>query len=156
MNITASYIEAHIFRRTEDDIEFLLLKRSAYESYPGIWQPVTGAIMEGEKAFETAFREIIEETGIRPSKFWVSPNVNSFYAYDKDQVSLVPVFVAEFSNDTEVVLSAEHSEFCWLKKTDAKKILAWKGQRDSVETIDEYFTRYNSCLNFVEININNL
>ncbi|MFA7229097.1 MAG: NUDIX domain-containing protein, partial [Melioribacteraceae bacterium] len=75
MNVKSSLIEAHIFRRNGVDIEFLLLKRSPGEKYPGLWQMVTGSVENGEKRYETALREIKEETGIVPIKFWIVSNV---------------------------------------------------------------------------------
>ena len=44
MNIVSTMIEAHIFRESENGIEFLLLKRSEGQPYPGLWQMVTGKI----------------------------------------------------------------------------------------------------------------
>ena len=52
MNIILNLVEAHIFRETENGIEFLLLKRAADQIYPCVWQMVSGKIKEGEKAFE--------------------------------------------------------------------------------------------------------
>ena len=72
-------IEAHIFRETENGIEFLLLKRASNQIYPGIWQMVTGKIEGEEKAHQTALREIKEETGLLPVQLWVAPTINSFY-----------------------------------------------------------------------------
>ena len=67
MKIIDDIIEAHIFRLVEDRLEFLLLRRAADEEvYPGVWQPVTGRMHEGEKAWEAALREIKEETGLSP------------------------------------------------------------------------------------------
>ena len=63
MKIISDLIEAHIFRETKKGIEFLLLKRADDQAYPRLWQMVTGKIRRGEKAFQTAIREIKEETG---------------------------------------------------------------------------------------------
>lgn len=153
MNVTSYLVEAHIFRRTNDDIEFLLMKRSEKEIYPKIWQMVTGKIRDGEKGYETAFREIKEETGLSPQKFWVVPFMNSFYSHESDQVVMVPVFASLVDEKSEVIISDEHSEFKWVNKEEAKKLLAWKGQRESVDTIHEYFTSEISFLEFVEIKL---
>lgn len=151
MNVTSGLIEAHVFRKKKDGIEFLLLKRSENENYGGIWQMVTGSIDEGEKASDTALREIKEETGLTPEKLWVVPNVNSFYSPEKDSLIMIPVFAALVNNEA-VVISSEHSEYQWVDKEKAKSLLAWNGQRKSVDTIYQYFESENPGLYFNEIN----
>lgn len=154
MKLTSFLIEAHIFRQKENSqIEFLLLKRAHGEKYANVWQMVTGSIKENEKAYETALREIKEETGLTPVNFWVVPNVNSFYDPAEDLICEVPVFAAEVDADISVKISGEHSEYKWVDLDTARKLLAWKGQRISVETIHEYFTKEKSFLKFVEIKI---
>ena len=102
MEIRSDLIEAHIIRRQERGIEFLLMKRSPNEKYGNVWQMVTGSIEASEKAFEAAVREIKEETSLIPSNFWIVPNLNSFYSLE-DSINLVPVFVAEVGKDPKVV-----------------------------------------------------
>ena len=84
MQIISNMIESHIFREVKNGIEFLLLKRSDNQIYGGLWQMVTGKIKEGEKAYQTALREIEEETCLKPIKLWVVPNVNSFYSHENN------------------------------------------------------------------------
>lgn len=156
MKIDAYLIEAHIFRKRNSDIEFLLLKRSADEKYANIWQMVTGSIDEDEKAYETALREIKEETGFTPTDFWVVPHTNAFYSHEKNCFCLVPVFAALVDDKYSVELSDEHEEFKWVSKTEAQKLLAWQGQRQSVEIIYEYFTKEESLLNFARIDLSTL
>ena len=48
MKIISDMIEAHIFRETQNGLEFLLLKRAENEIYPGLWQMVNGKV-EGEE-----------------------------------------------------------------------------------------------------------
>ena len=151
MNIISNLIEAHIFREQNGKIEFLLLKRSPEQFYPNLWQMVSGKIKEGETAYQTAIREIKEETSLTPEKFWVAPTVNSFYAPDKDYICLLPVFAAKVKFNCEVKISKEHTEYKWVKPEDAKNLLAWNGQRKSVDVIVDYFLNRNSFLNFIEI-----
>ncbi|HEX2983289.1 MAG TPA: NUDIX domain-containing protein [Ignavibacteriales bacterium] len=152
MKILSYLVEAHIFRETENsDIEFLLLKRAEGEVFAGIWQMVTGVSLKGEKAYVTAIREIGEETGLTPLKFWTAPIVNSFYSDKKNHICLVPVFAALTERNSIVKISSEHSEYQWADKDKALKLLAWEGQRNAVKLIHEYYTSQQSFLNFVEI-----
>ncbi|MBN1301996.1 MAG: NUDIX pyrophosphatase [Melioribacteraceae bacterium] len=151
MNIVSNMVEVHIFRQTKTGIEFLLLKRSEDEIYPGLWQMVTGSVKDGENAYAAAFRELKEETGLLPVGFWVVPNVNSFYSPDNDSVYLIPVFAALVVDPCKVIISDEHSEYKWLDPDEAKKLLAWTGQRESVDIICNYFLNEKSKLEFVDL-----
>jgi dATP pyrophosphohydrolase len=154
MRIVSTMIEAHIFRESENGIEFLLLKRAGYQVYPGLWQMVTGKIKEstsnGEKAFQTALREIKEETGLTPVQLWVAPTVNSFYEPKDEYICLLPVFAARVESN-QVKLSDEHTAYKWVDKATAQKLLAWEGQRKAVQIIEDYFLNEQSFFHFVEI-----
>lgn len=152
MNIVSIMIEAHIFRETEKRIEFLLLKRSEGQPYPGLWQMVSGKIKSGEKAFQTALREIKEETGLTPVQLWVAPTINSFYEPKDEYICLLPVFAARVEAD-EIKLSKEHTEYQWVDKSTAQKMLAWEGQRKAVQIIEDYFLNEKSFFHFVELKI---
>ena len=152
MNIVSTMIEAHIFRESENGIEFLLLKRSEGQPYPGLWQMVTGKINENEKAHQTAIREISEETGLCPVQLWVAPAVNSFYEPKDEYICMLPVFAARVETD-HVKLSDEHTEYQWVDKTTAQKLLAWEGQRKAVQIIEDYFLNEKSFFHFVEVKI---
>jgi 8-oxo-dGTP pyrophosphatase MutT (NUDIX family) len=151
MNIISNLIEAHIFRERNGILEFLLLKRSPEQYYPNLWQMVSGKIKENETAYIAALREIKEETNLTPEKFWVAPTVNTFYTPDKDYICLIPVFAAKVKYDSKIKISKEHTEYKWLSPEEAKNLLAWDGQRKSVDVIVDYILNRNSFLNFIEI-----
>lgn len=153
MKTISNLIEAHIFRIINSEIEFLLLKRSPNQYYPNLWQMVSGKINENETAYNAALREIKEETNLTPEKFWVAPTVNSFYSPDKDYICLLPVFAAKVDSNCEIKISNEHTEYKWVKSEEAKQLLAWDGQRKSVDVIVDYVLNRNSFLNFIEIKI---
>ncbi len=150
MDVKTGMVEVHLFRLVKEEPVFLLLKRSELEIYPGIWQMVTGTIEEGEKAYETALREIKEETKLKVQKLWSVPRVNSFYSPSTDSIILIPVFAALVEKN-EVQLSEEHSEFQWCSTDKAIKLLAWEGQKKSVESIVKYFTQSKEYFDLVEI-----
>ena len=150
MKIKTDLIELHVFMIVNSELLFLLLKRSAKKIYPGIWQMVSGHINKGETAVQTALRELKEETGLNPFRLWVAPNVNSFYSPDDDSITMIPVFAVQV-NHNKVLISDEHTEFRWVNLEEAKTLLAWEGQRRSVDIIKEYFTNQKSFLKFTEI-----
>ncbi len=153
MKTISKLVEAHIFRRKNDRLEFLAIKRAGNLSYPNLWQMVTGGIQEGEKAYMTALREIKEETGLIPKKFWALPNINSFYSSEDDCIFTIPVFAAEVGAEDSVTISFEHSKYKWVGKDEMINILAWPGQKKSVEILCEYLSTENEVMNLVEIKI---
>jgi len=154
LKIATVYIEVHLIRENNGKIEFLLLKRASYEKFPDIWQMVSGKIKSDETAIEATLREIKEETNLIPEKLWVLPRVNSFYLAEDDSINLVPVFVAKVDNKSIVKISDEHSEFSWVDGKEAKRLLAWSGQRTSIDLISEYFDySKRSFLYLTEINL---
>lgn len=146
-------IEAHIFREIENGIEFLLLKRSETEIYPSLWQMVSGKIENGETAYQTAIREIKEETGLNAERIWVVPNVNTFYSHELNEISLLPVFAAKVNGLGEIKISEEHSEYCWYEAERAKELLAWEGQRHSVDLIQRYHSKDRIFWDYIEIKL---
>jgi dATP pyrophosphohydrolase len=151
MKIVSTMIEAHIFKETKSGIEFLLMKRADNQFYPGLWQMVTGKIESDEKAYETALREIKEETGLTPEQLWIAPTINSFYEPKDEYICLLPVFAAKVDAGSEISISDEHTEFKWLKSKEAKEMLAWPGQREAVDIIEDYFINKKSFFHFVEV-----
>ncbi len=153
MKIISDMIEAHIFRETEKGLEFLLLKRASQEIYPGLWQMVTGKVENNETAYQAALREIKEETGLSPEKLWVVPNVNTFYSHEINAISLLPVFAAKVKGNEKITICDEHTESCWYDPERAKNMLAWEGQRHSVDIISRYHSRDRIFWDYIEINL---
>jgi dATP pyrophosphohydrolase len=153
MNIVSNMIEAHIFRETENGLQFLLLKRAEKEIYPGVWQMITGKVEEGETAYQAAIREIKEETGLKPERLWVVPNVNTFYSHETNEISMLPVFAAVVKGNVDVIICDEHSDSGWYNAEESKKILAWEGQRQSVELICNYHSKDRIFWDYIEIKL---
>ncbi len=153
MKIISNLVEVHLFREKDGSIEFLLLKRSEKEIYPGLWQMVSGNVEEGEMSYQAALREIKEETGLDPEKFWIVPNVNQFYSPENDSINLLPVFAALIKGEQTVRICEEHCDWGWYTPIETKKLLTWDGQRRSVDIIVDYFTQQRSVLNLLELKI---
>ena len=151
MKIVSQMVEVHVIRQVNSQIEFLLLKRAPGEIYENLWQMVSGRIEPEEKAYETALREVKEETGFTAQRIWAAPNVNSFYSAHNDEMNLIPVFAVLVNPEAKVVISDEHSDYKWLTKEECSIMLAWEGQRKSVDIIYDYFLNFRGFLDLVEI-----
>jgi len=127
--IVSKYIECYIYKKFSDGIKYLLLKRSPEKKpYPGIWQIVTGNIKKNEKAFETAIRELKEETGLSPVHLFTLPNITQFYMPQNDTINIITLFLAEVKS-SKVIISPEHSEFLWLDYPSAHNKIYWLNQK---------------------------
>jgi dATP pyrophosphohydrolase len=141
-NIVSATVEICVFRFREDHPEYLVLQRSPGEPiYPGMWQLVTGTIEDGERALTCALRELHEETGLQPERFWVVPHTSTFYSHRSDSVHVVPVFAAQVPSGALLRLSPEHSDALWLRKAEACARLVWPGQRQGLEIVHQYLVR---------------
>lgn len=136
--VESSAVEVFVFKETVDGRKYLILKRSNKVVYSGIWSVCAGSIEQGEKSYETAVRELKEETGLAPSKLYIVDSVNSFYDYEGDKIFVLPLFVAQI-NSGEVVLNDEHSDFLWLDAEHAGKQLHWISHKRNIDLIEKCF-----------------
>ena len=94
-NLKVRVVDCYVYFQKAKEVEFLLLKRNKNKLYEHLWQGVAGKIEKDEKAWETAVRELKEETGLAPKKMFVADHVSRFYEKHKDRMNLVPVFGIE-------------------------------------------------------------
>lgn len=110
--------------------EWLALRRAPGRSDAGRWRMVGGKVRPGEAAWQTALRELAEETGWMPGAglrgLWTLPSVNAFYEWQTDRVVFAPAFAAHVEGDP--VLDDEHDDWEWLQAEQAAGRLAWPEQ----------------------------
>jgi 8-oxo-dGTP pyrophosphatase MutT (NUDIX family) len=138
-SVLCKIVEICVFRFKGNRPEYLLLKRSPDERiYPDLWQMVSGTISDGESGVDAARRELTEETGLAPKRFWVVPHVNAFFDPGYDAVNVSPLFAAQVSQGDEPSLSDEHCVFQWLPYEEARRRLVWPGQRRGLDVVHEF------------------
>lgn len=126
-------------RKIETQHEVLLLRRT--QTLKGEWCQVAGSIEEGETAWQTALRELDEETGLRPDALYSADICEQFYEAGRDAVTIAPVFVAFIDNSATVTLNHEHSEYRWASFGDAVEMVAFGGQRRVLNWIEDEFVK---------------
>lgn len=136
--LLTQFIECIVYKKETDKINYLVLKRSEkVKLYPHIWQIVTGTIEENEKAYQTAIRELKEETGIVPIKFYAIPHVNTFYYAKEDIINLVPIFLAEVK-DSIIKIGNEHSDYKWLDLEKAVELIHFYSQKEMIKFANKF------------------
>lgn len=111
-----------IFRRTPDGLRYLLLyKGKNYWNFP------KGKIEMGEKSFETAIREIHEETGLRSNELRMQSNFKAFekfvFQHEQEKIFRVVILYLAETKQSQIRISPEHEGFGWFTISEAKKIL---------------------------------
>jgi 8-oxo-dGTP pyrophosphatase MutT (NUDIX family) len=134
-------VEAIIFRRNGNKLEYLLLRRLPERN--GFWQPVTGGVEQGETRNETLRREVKEETGIKN----IIAVLEDLYAFEFSDPNPNQEYVygVEVSPSEEIVLDQkEHSEYRWCSLQEALQLLHWKENKEALRKLNEILTKHSS------------
>lgn len=148
--VTCRVIDCHVFTLDNHRVEYLLLQRAASVIYAGSWRMIGGKIEPGEKAYETALRELTEETGLKALQFWAVPYINSFYETEKDRVNIIPVFAARVEKK-DITLTREHSAYRWCTYEEARELLPWPAQIEGLRIVHEFIVTGQSVSGFTEV-----
>ena len=152
--IKVRVVDCYVYRRTDDGILFLLMKRNLNKIYEHLWQGVAGKIEEGETSSEAAIRELKEETGLSPVNMFVADHVSKFYEVHGDRINLVPVFGIEV--DSEIInLSEEHISYKWVDINEALNTLVWNGQKKGIQTVHDMVINNDDRIIWSKVEIKN-
>ena len=132
-------IQLHIAAKAGEIWKFLVLQRAGnVPIYPGLWQVITGTMEQSETASKTAFREIIEETGLTVTEFFTLPYVAVFYDTPKDLIHASPVFGAVVDLKEQVKLSNEHQNYLWLDYDECINKLELPSHKEGTKIFKDY------------------
>jgi 8-oxo-dGTP pyrophosphatase MutT (NUDIX family) len=116
-----------------------------------VWQPVTGTLRRGERAVAGARREVREEAGLVPRRFWRLEHVTAFYEPRRDAIRLVSLFAAEVAPDDGVRLSREHTAHRFLSAREAAGRFLWDSQRRGLAAVRSQVLRGGALAKALEI-----
>jgi 8-oxo-dGTP pyrophosphatase MutT (NUDIX family) len=105
-----------------------------------------GLVDHGEKADETAVREVLEETGIQASKITKLTDIKYMYVRswgDKQRVfKIVSFYLLKYDlgeiDEIKPEMRIEVKRALWIPLDGAERKLAYKGERDVVKLAQEY------------------
>lgn len=129
-----AFVDVYVLRMGVTGLEVLALRRGKAGRCPGSWEVVHGSIEAGETPVDAALREMREETGLAPERFYNLSRVESFYRHKTDEIGLIPVFAA-LVGDAPPRLSTEHEACEWLPLPAAQGRLNWPRERRALDDI---------------------
>lgn len=121
--ISAGFI---VYRKTQKGPEFLVLYHRG-----GYWNFPKGKIESEERSFQTAIRELKEETGIGRNEITIIPNFKTSekFAFWKNEgnknsrVFKIVIFYLAETKKEKISIESKHNGYAWLAFKDAMKIL---------------------------------
>ncbi len=125
-----------------DGDRVLLLHRRAERG--NFWQPVTGAIEDGEAPAVTARREVEEETGAttEPSPLGLTQSFMIESAYLAARFA-TPIIASEIgfsaALDSSIPIrldAAEHDQYGWFSFAEAYEKIQWTDDREALEIVE--------------------
>ncbi len=112
----------------------ILLIRRGRGAFAGAWTIVMGGVEPGERATETARREVLEETGLAVVVLYTAGALDTFYDPVKDRIVVVPFFVARVA-DGDVRTDAAHDAHRWARFDEALSLLTFASQRRLLDEV---------------------
>lgn len=129
------------FYREDSPLQVLLLH------YPqGHWGFPKGHKEEEETLWETAVRELDEETGLSDLEKFPDFFYEIEYEFQQDDrlIHKFVVFFAARVNTREVTLSHEHQDYEWLEPEEARERITYQNEINTLERWLEKFHRSSS------------
>ena len=134
--LRSTHVEVYLFRRRGKRVEFLLLRRvPTRPTLPGVWQPVTGKRRLRERMLAAAMREVREETGFKPKRWWALETMTIYPDVLVEAIMALPLFAAEVPAGAQVRLSREHDASKWVPAPEAARLVLWESQRRGLEAV---------------------
>lgn len=129
-----------IYRKTEEGLKFLIL----YHGHD-YWNFPKGKIESEERSFQTALREVREETGLSRNDLRFSDHFRTYERFNfwrrienkNVKIFKVVIFYLAESGKSQIKLSDEHEGYSWFTYKEALKNLA--KHKDSQRVLTEAY-----------------
>ena len=127
-----------VLRFAGADAQALLLRRAG-GAFAGAWTFVMGTVEDGERATDTARRELIEETGLTATALFTAGELDAFYDPVRDRIVHVPFFVAHAGAGDVALEPDVHDEHRWVTFAQAAELLEFASHR---RVLDEIYREF--------------
>ncbi len=125
-----------IFRRTKEGPKFLILYHGR-----NYWNFPKGKMEGEEQTWQTALREVREETGLKPNELRFTRDFKTkeqfFYQRGVERVFKVVILYLAETRQAKITVSDEHEGYGWFTYSEAKHILS--KYKDSLKILDNAY-----------------
>jgi 8-oxo-dGTP pyrophosphatase MutT (NUDIX family) len=135
-----------VFRRTNAEVEFLLLHTSQQKAdrhFSGgrFWQIPSGVFEPDESVPAAADREL-ERYGLTTLEVWAAEHAYTIYNRRFHEIQIISVYAVGVDPESTVVRlnPAEHSDYEWLSYETALARVHYRGLKDGIRSVHEYVT----------------
>ena len=129
---------AVVFRDIKGEVRYLLIKnkRSAHWGFP------KGHIEKGETKEETAYREVLEETGIHINIFEGFESISRYKIRDKVEKT-VSIFVGTTKDTSTKIQQEEIEDYIWLTYEKAMNLLKFDNDKNILRAANDFLNENN-------------
>ncbi|MBI4992368.1 MAG: NUDIX domain-containing protein [Candidatus Harrisonbacteria bacterium] len=134
-----------IYKREKDrdgkvETKYLLLYHGK-----GYWNFPKGKLEAGERGYDAALREVVEETGISSRSLRVDRNfkVTDKYIYQREGQKFfkIVIFFLAQAIKPEVKISWEHEGYGWFLHNDAQRLLKHRNSKAILKNANDHLRR---------------
>ncbi len=129
---------AVVFRDIRGEVRYLLIKNK----HSANWGFPKGHIEENETKQETAYREVLEETGIHISIIDGFESTSRYKIKDKIEKK-VTIFIGTTKDTSTIIQQSEIEDYIWLTYDRAMSLLKFENDKNILKSANEYLNQNN-------------
>lgn len=146
MQFNPAVFDLWVFRRTGQEVEFLLLhtsqvKADRYFNGGRFWQIPSDAFRPDEGVLAAVDRKLAHHA-LRAHAVWAAEHTYTIYNRRFDEIQVITVFAADVGLDPGPVTidPDEHAAYEWLPYESALERVHYRGLKDGLRSTHEYVT----------------
>lgn len=129
-----------IFRKIREGVKFLLLYHGR-----NYWNFPKGKLEAAERSWQTALREVREETGLKPSELKFMENFKTYERFyfrrGKENVFKIVILYLAETRQSQITVSNEHEGYGWFTFSEARRVLSKYPENVKILTTANDFLR---------------